>query len=246
MEKMEYFKKLYCYLPRAGPGDSASTRRAFSAIKGLPARPQILDIGCGPGAQTLELLGLCDGFVTALDLLPEMTSRVENAVQTAGFSDRVKIVQADMNEMSFEPQSFDLIWSEGAIYPMGFRNGLAKVKQFLKPGGYVAVSEAVWLKPNPPREVVDFWKEYPEIDTVDNKLKVIAELGYSLVDHFTLPASSWTALYYDPLEEKIVEYQTEWSGNSEGEAALEDARNEVSLFRRFSEYYSYVFLIVRG
>ena len=242
---MEYFKKLYCYLPRAGPGDSASTRRAFAAIEGLPARPQILDIGCGPGVQTLELLHLCDVVVTALDLLPEMISRVEDAVQAAGFADRVTIVQADMNEMSFEPESFDLIWSEGAIYFLGFRNGLSKIRPFLKPGGYVAVSEAVWLKTDPPEEVVQLWKGYPEIDTLANKLKVIAELEYDLIDHFILPPSSWTDLYYDPLEERIGEYRAKWSGNSEAESVLEAARNEVSVFKRHSEYYSYGFFVMR-
>ena len=245
MDNMEYFKKLYCYLPRAGPGDSASTHKAFAAVKGLPERPQILDIGCGPGVQTVGLLCLCDGVVTALDLLPEMISRVKEAVQVAGFEDRVVTVQADMNQMSFDPESFDLIWSEGAIYLMGFRNGLSKIRQFLKPGGYVAVSEAVWLKANPPEEVVQLWEEYPEIDTVTNKLKVIEELGYELIDHFILPPSSWTENYYDPLEERIKKYEAKWSGNSEAEAALEAARNEVSVFKRYSEYYGYAFFIMR-
>jgi SAM-dependent methyltransferase len=246
MDKMGYFKELYCYLPRAGPGDGASTRRAFAAIERLPAKPRILDIGCGPGVQTLELLRLCDGAVTALDLLPEMIKRLKDSVQAAGFADRVVTVQADMNEMSFEPKSFDLIWSEGAIYLMGFRNGLSKIRPLLKPGGYAAVSEAVWLKTDPPEEAVQLWKEYPEIDTVANKLKVIAELEYDLVEHFTLPPSSWTDFYYDPLEERIREYQAEWSGNGEAERVLEEARNEISVFRRFPEYYSYAFFVMRN
>lgn len=53
-------------------------------------------------------------------------------------------------------------------YFVGFESGLAKVKEFVKPGGYVAVSEAVWLEADPPQEVIELWKEYPEIDTVEN------------------------------------------------------------------------------
>lgn len=246
MVNMEYFKKLFCYLPRAGPGDSTSTRRAFGAVNGLPDKPQILDIGCGPGVQTIELLQLCDGFVTALDLLPEMISRLEATVQAAGFTDRVKVVQADMNKMEFRPESFDLIWSEGAIYLMGFRNGLSKIRPLLKPGGSVAVSEAVWLKPDPPQEVVEFWNEYPEIDTVENKLKVISELDYDLVDYFILPQTAWTEDYYNPLEEIIEKYQIKWSGNTEADSVLETARKEISVFRRYSEYYSYAFFIMQG
>ncbi len=182
--------------------------------------------------------------MTALDLLPEMISRLEEAVQAAGFTDRVKVVQADMNDMAFDPESFDLIWSEGAIYLMGFRNGLSKIRPLLKPGGSAAVSEAVWLKPNPPQQAVDFWNEYPEIDAVENKLKVISELEYDCVDYFILPQTAWTEDYYNPLEEMIGKYQIEWSGNTEAESVLEAARKEISFFRQYSEYYGYAFFVM--
>ena len=61
MDVMEYFMDLYGDLPRAGPGDNGSTARALGMIKGLPAEPRILDLGCGPGVQTLEL---CRGRFT--------------------------------------------------------------------------------------------------------------------------------------------------------------------------------------
>jgi SAM-dependent methyltransferase len=245
MERMDYFIELYCSLPRAGPGDDASTRRAFRLLTDLPREPRILDLGCGPGEQTLELLRLCEGSVVALDLLPRMIERVTDAVNEAGFSDRVEIVQADMNEMKFEPASFDVIWSEGAIYLMGYRNGLAKVKDLVKPGGYVAVSEAVWLEPDPPAEVVELWKPYPEIDDVEHKLEVIADLGYENIGHFVLPASSWTDRYYDPLAERISELEPEWEGVPVAEGVLEEARTEIAVFREHSRYYSYAFFVMR-
>jgi len=55
MEGMEYFYELFEALPRGGPGDNRSTRRAFNTIPKLPEQPLILDIGCGPGVQTIEL-----------------------------------------------------------------------------------------------------------------------------------------------------------------------------------------------
>ncbi len=36
---------------------------------------------------------------------------------------------------------------------MGFEKGLTAMKKFLKPGGYMAVSELSWLKDNPPAEI---------------------------------------------------------------------------------------------
>lgn len=243
---MDYFKELYFYLPRAGPGDSPSTRRAFLSVKGLPSKPQILDLGCGPGAQTLDLLELSDGVVTAVDIHPEMLFQTRRRVQAAGITNRVNIVQADMNQMEFPPLSFDLIWSEAAIYIMGFRNGLSKTKPLLKPGASVVVSEIVWLKPNPPQEVVEYWREYPEIDSIENKLLVISKLGYDLVDYFVLPRDSWTKDYYTPLEEKVAFFQEKWRGDIEAKNVLDAAEKELSIFNRFSDYYGYAFFILQS
>jgi SAM-dependent methyltransferase len=245
MDRMDYFLELYGSLPRGGPGDEVSTRRAFRMMEDLPAEPRILDIGCGPGMQTIELLGLSGGTVVALDLLPRMISRVRDAAERAGFADRLETVQADMNEMEFRPGSFDVVWSEGALYFMGFEKGLARVKELVKPGGYVAVSESVWLEPDPPPEVVELWSEYPEIDTVEAKLEVISRLGYAPVGHFVLPASSWTDEYYGPLAKRTSEYAREWTGIPEAESVLEEAYREIAIFSKHSRYYSYAFFVMR-
>ena len=64
---MEYFYELFEALPRGGPGDKKSTRRAFNTIPKPPELPLILDIGCGPGVQTIELAKLSKGRIIALD-----------------------------------------------------------------------------------------------------------------------------------------------------------------------------------
>ena len=150
-----------------------------------------------------------------------------------------------MNEVEFEPSSFDVVWSEGAIYLMGFESGLARIKEFVKPRGYVAVSDAVWLEPDPPPEIVEFWKEYPEINTVERKLEIVSALGYQNIGHFVLPALSWTESYYDPLARRISAYEQEWKGIGDAEAVLAEARNEIALFQRYSRFYGYAFFVMR-
>ena len=147
--------------------------------------------------------------------------------------------------MAFAPASFDVIWSEGAIYNLGFENGLRIVKDFVKPGGYVAVSEVVWLKSDPPVRVAEFWKQYPEIDSIENKLAVIDRLGYERAGHFVLPKTTWTADYYDPMETLIAQKSTDWAGNPDAMAVLTEAQNEIEIFREYSDYYSYVFFVMR-
>ena len=233
-------------MPRAGPGSNSLTRRAFEMMPHVPESPRILDVGCGPGMQTIELLRVGAGTVVALDLLPEMIDRVNIEAESAGVSDRLETIVKDMKEMDFPAASFDVIWSEGAIYNLGFEVGLKAFREFVRPGGYAAVSEAVWLKPNPPSEVVEFWREYPEIDTVAAKLEIIKRTGYEVVGHFVMPPNAWTDQYYDPMEGRIAEKEKEWKDIAEAEGVLSEARNEVSIFREYSDYFGYAFFVMRS
>ena len=67
MDDMAYLYELYEALPRCGPGDTEATRRAFTAIFHTSEVPDILDIGCGTGDQTIELAKLSMGNILALD-----------------------------------------------------------------------------------------------------------------------------------------------------------------------------------
>lgn len=83
---MNHFLQIYGTLPRADPGSNELTRRAFEMMSDVPESPQILDIGCGPGMQTVELLSITSGTVVALDFLPEMIARVSARAESAGVS----------------------------------------------------------------------------------------------------------------------------------------------------------------
>ena len=54
----ESFWIIHSGLPREGPEDNKSTQRAYRMLKGLPTNSRILDVGCGPGMQTVELAKL--------------------------------------------------------------------------------------------------------------------------------------------------------------------------------------------
>ncbi|MCP3981962.1 MAG: methyltransferase domain-containing protein [bacterium] len=245
MDRMDYFIELYGNLPRAGPGDDASTRRAFEMLQPLAPRPRILDLGCGPGAQTLELLRRSDGTVIAFDLLETMIARVRAAVTAAGFAARVEAVQGDMHRLEFPTASFDVVWSEGAIYNLGFENGLKRVRELVRPGGFVAVTEPVWLVHDPPEEAVEFWREYPEIADVATKLETVSRCGYEPLGEFVLPDASWTEAYYDPLMRRVEELTPEWETIPDARSVLEEARAETSVFARHSASYSYAFFVMR-
>lgn len=70
-------------------------------------------------------------------------------------------------------------------------------------------------------------------------------LGYESVAHFVLPASSWTEFYYGPLAERISQYEQKWKGIRHAEDVLAQARQEISIFEKYSRYYSYAFFVMR-
>ena len=56
-----------------------------------------------------------------------------------------------MFEMSFDDETFDLIWAEGSIYIAGFVRG-SEIETSAEEGGYIVCSEISWLKENPSEE----------------------------------------------------------------------------------------------
>ncbi len=242
----EYFFELHTDLPREGPGDAASTLKALRLMEHLPAHPHILDVGCGPGMQTTELANHMDGSIIAVDTHQPFLDRLQERVNRAGLADRVKVRNESMFDLKFERDSFDVIWSEGAIYIIGFEKGLREFKPLLKQGGYAAVTEITWLKPDPPAEIKIFWdKNYPAMNTLEENLAALANAGYREIGHFVLPDSCWWDDYYHPLEKRIEMLSKKYADNAEALDMLNEERREIELFSKYSDQYGYVFYVMQ-
>jgi SAM-dependent methyltransferase len=245
MEGIEYFYELYTGLPRGGPGDNKSTRKAFSYLKNLSPEPLILDIGCGPGMQTLELARISKGKIIAIDnYQPFLDILKRNAIKE-GFEKRIISKNQSMLEMNFKNGTFDLIWSEGALYQMGFQNGLKKCYQLLKKGGYLAITEGVMLKPNAPADAKKFWEEYPDVKDIKGNINLIKQEHFDVMAHFTLPISSWTEQYYAPLEKKLRELKKKYQGNTTALQVFARSEKEIETYKKNSYYVGYEFFIMQ-
>ena len=149
-------------------------------------------------------------------------------------------------DMGFPAESFDLIWSEGAIYIAGFAAGLGAWRRFLKPGGWLAVSELSWLVPNPPAEAAQFWaRKYPTMNSIEHNCQILSDTGYVDADGFVVPAQDWWDNYYGPAETRVTALRTKYPDDPDTLAILEDAQREYDLFRAHSDAYGYVFFVMR-
>jgi len=139
-------------LLRQGPGDRESTRKAFRMVEGLPPKPEILDLGCGTGKQTLDLASLTPGRITAVDNHGPFLERLRENVLKRDLSAEVRPVLGDMIRWKFPPGSFDLIWCKAVAYIIGFRRALEDWRPLLRKGGSMVVSELVWRRKDQPND----------------------------------------------------------------------------------------------
>ncbi len=243
---IELLVALHEGLDRLGPGDARSTLRALRLCAELPQRPDILDIGCGTGAQTLTLAKNTDGMITATDLVPSLLSTVTERVAESGLQSRVTTQVADMNSLPFADGAFDLLWSEGAIYIIGFDRGLAAWRRLLKPGGYLVVSEASWFRPDPPDELAEFWAEgYPGMRSLEANAAAAKAKGWEVVAAFHLPETGWTEGYYAPLRERLTEFRRRHADDDEALGVAAMTEREMELFETYSDHYGYAFYVLR-
>lgn len=237
----EYFSTI----ERQGPGSPEATLKALSFIDNLTPQSRIADIGCGTGGQTMVLAQNSPGHITGLDLFPDFITLFNRNAARLGLQERVKGVVGSMEDaLPFEKESLDLIWSEGAIYNIGFEQGIRQWREYLKQGGYIAVSEASWFTDERPAEINDFWMEAePSIDTIPVKVAQMQSAGYIPVATFILPENCWTEHYYTPqvsAREKLLE---KYVGNQAVADFVAFGRQEEELYRKYKTFYGYVFYI---
>lgn len=236
----EYFSGL----ERQGPGSPEATLKALGFVGTFNDESRIADIGCGTGAQTMVLARNVPGRITGVDLFPGFIDRFNADARKLNVQERVRGIVGNMEELPFGDEELDLIWSEGAIYNIGFERGMNEWRRFLKPGGHMAVTEISWLTDERPGEIERFWREaYPEIDTIPNKIARMQETGYALVAVFVLPESCWTEHFYVPQVAVQEAFLKKHAGNKVAEDFIAGQRHERDLYDRYKAYYGYVFYI---
>lgn len=229
---------------RQGPGDREHTEKAFSLLAEQSDIQYILDVGCGTGTQTLDLASISKAKILAVDNYPPFLDRLNERAREAGFHEQITCTEADMAEMSFPAKSFDLIWCEGAVYVIGLAKALDKWKSWLKPGACIVVSEFNWMKPDPPREILDFYEsEAPWVCDREATLEIISSAGFECLEHFTLADSAWK-IFYEALQQRIDISRNGQKSLCQLEVFIM-LEQEIDFYHRYREYFGYEFYIMR-
>ena len=241
MEDYQLLIDLHKRERRQGPGGDAETEKAVGLAMLDPSAPiKIADIGCGTGSSVMLLARMLNARITAVDFLPDFLDILEASAENLSLTEKISTLACTMDKLPFNDEEYDVIWSEGAIYNIGFEKGIKNWKRFLKTGGLLVVSEITWITAARPPEVQEYWEnEYPEIDTASSKIGILEKNGYSPVAYFVLPEHCWLDNYYRPLQGSFEGFLKRNGYSEKAQALVNAEKKEIALYETYKAHYSY-------
>ena len=233
---MADFYRIFDPLERRGPGSESDT---LAALRKVPMKPsQILEIGCGQGIATRLLAQQCDAQITAIDNDEEAIKALQASNQE--HAEQIRFECASMTDLPYAERSFDLIWSEGSAYIMGVENAFKQWQPLLNQGGVLVLSDLVWSTDDANETAKAFWgSEYPDMTTVETRIKQAKAAGYQVVDTFPISDSAWEA-YYQPLSQQVAALKDELPNSQ----AIKDIERELNAYRQRDGQFDYQMFIL--
>jgi len=126
------------YDDTVGRGMASSTNLLLRELQ-IPENPTVLDVGCGTGISTFELMKRVKGRFFGIDISQKMIDLAREKALALGFSN-VEFSKGDAEQLGFPESSFDLIISNLVFHwVQNKQKALKEMFRVLKPRGQVAL-----------------------------------------------------------------------------------------------------------
>lgn len=195
------------------------TALAFNCLPAMD-HPRILDIGCGTGIPTLLLAELSNGHITGIDSDAYAIRMLQGKIRQYGLGERVTAEVRSFNSLLFSKESFNLVWSEGAVHFIGFKEGINAWGELVKDKGFLVIHD--------------------ELGHLKRKLEIIHSSSFHLLGYFVLSETTWEKEYCRPLQ-ALLDNDPHYRGTEEGKKA----KTELGLFRKNPESFRSAFFIMQ-
>ena len=244
-EYIQALIKLHLGLERQGPGDASYSSHILSLIEKVPVNPRIADIGCGAGAGALLLADRFKAKVRAVDISREFLDELTERARQRGLDHLIEAIECDMGNLDWEPDTIDLLWSEGAAYNLTFEGAMKAWRPFMATNGIAVVSELSLFTSNVPESVRAYWQNaYPAMGTESDNSNHARSAGFDVLGIHRLPSKAWWDNYYGPLRENMDAFED--SQNSVMQSVIKEMEEEIELFEKHDKHYGYSFYIMRA
>jgi len=242
---IQAFIKLHLGLERKGPGDTNYSNYILSQITELPVNPRIADIGCGAGAGTLILADRFKSKVWAVDFSREFLDELIIRAKQRKLEHFVETFKCDMGSLDWNPETIDLLWSEGAAYNLTFEGALKAWRPLMAANGIAVISEMNYFSTEIPNSVrVYMQNAYPTIGTESENSDHANSSGFEILGIHRLPSQAWWDNYYRPLRENLNSFRH--SEDSIMQFVIKETEQEMKLFEAHEKHYGYSYYIMKA
>lgn len=138
----------------------------------------VLDVGCGVGVTPCYLTKRYGCRAVGVDISDKMIHLSKDRAERGSLEDRVEFRVADVQELPFEGDLFDIVIGESILAFLEKQKGIQECVRAVKPGGYVGFNEATWIR-EPPTEMAEYISRMTgaEFETSDKWRKLLGESG---------------------------------------------------------------------
>ncbi|HPR41717.1 MAG TPA: class I SAM-dependent methyltransferase [Candidatus Methanofastidiosa archaeon] len=165
---------------------SSINSHLFSLIDMIPLNglKKVMDIGSGTGVTPLALAEKCDSRMICIDIDRPSLDILQKNTAERGLEDRIDILHMDMRDITYPPEYFDMIISEGSVQFIGFDRALYEWGTIIRHGGHLIVHTDALEK--------------------ERRLEIILENLYELVSLNEISKEEWLNSYVIPLKDLIA------------------------------------------
>lgn len=140
-------------LPIVHMGGLAATDELLALLQ-VKESDRVLDVGCGTGFTACQIARTYNCRVVGIDISGKMIERSKERVQKERLQDKVEFQVADVTQLPFDDDSFDVLIMESFLNilegPNIIKKALKEISRVVKPGGRVGANEVCADEETPP------------------------------------------------------------------------------------------------
>ncbi|MCW3992364.1 MAG: class I SAM-dependent methyltransferase [Candidatus Bathyarchaeota archaeon] len=161
LEWYDFIGLLVDVIPALHLGGTKATEDLLEMCQ-LGPETRVLDIGCGGGQTACKIAREYGSQVVGIDISEVMISKAKENARDQNLEDRVEFRVADVFQLPFDDESFDVALFESVLTPLpGDKlDAMRETLRVIKPGGLVGVNESIFYT-SAPAEFLEAVEDHP-------------------------------------------------------------------------------------